>query len=136
MALVVNPSDERYASLVGATALTPVFRVPVPIVAHELADPEKGTGAAQICTFGDVTDVVWWRDLGLPARVIVRRDGTLIAAGRFGEPGWESRDPEARERRDGRARRAGARSRPAGSSSRCCAMAAGSWASRSPSARR
>ena len=94
VALVVNPADERYASLVGATALTPVFRVPVPIVAHELADPEKGTGAAQVCTFGDVTDVVWWRDLGLPARVVVRRDGTLVA-GRFGEPGWESREPDA-----------------------------------------
>ena len=94
VALVVNPDDERYAPLVGATALTPVFRVPVPVVAHELAEPEKGTGAAQICTFGDVTDVVWWRDLGLPARVIVRRDGTL-AAGRFGEPGWESRDADA-----------------------------------------
>jgi valyl-tRNA synthetase len=94
VALVVNPDDDRYAPLVGTTALTPVFRVPVPVVAHELADPEKGTGAAQICTFGDVTDVVWWRDLGLPARVVIRRDGTL-AAGRFGEPGWGSRDPGA-----------------------------------------
>jgi valyl-tRNA synthetase len=94
VALVVNPSDDRYTHVVGSTALTPLFRVPVPIVAHELADPEKGTGAAQICTFGDVTDVVWWRDLGLPARVVVRRDGTL-ASGRFGEIGWESRDPDA-----------------------------------------
>jgi valyl-tRNA synthetase len=94
VALVVNPDDERYAPIVGKTALTPLFRVPVPIVAHELADPEKGTGAAQICTFGDVTDVVWWRDLDLPARVVIRRDGTLIG-GRFGEPGWESRDPDA-----------------------------------------
>jgi valyl-tRNA synthetase len=94
VALVVNPSDDRYARFVGRTALTPVFRVPVPVVAHELADPEKGTGAAQVCTFGDVTDVVWWRDLELPARVIVRRDGTL-AGGRFGEPGWESRDADA-----------------------------------------
>jgi valyl-tRNA synthetase len=94
VALVVNPDDERYARLVGKTVLTPVFRVPVPVVMHELADPEKGTGAAQICTFGDVTDVVWWRDLGLPTRVVVRRDGTL-AAGRFGEPGWDSREPEA-----------------------------------------
>jgi valyl-tRNA synthetase len=94
VALVVNPSDERYEALVGRTVLTPVFRVPVPVVAHELADPEKGTGAAQICTFGDVTDVVWWRELGLPARVVVRRDGTLIE-GRFGEPGWESADPNA-----------------------------------------
>ena len=71
-----------------------MFRVRCPIVAHELADPEKGTGVAQICTFGDVTDVVWWRELGLPTRVVVRRDGTLIE-GRFGEPGWESLDPEA-----------------------------------------
>ncbi len=94
VALVVNPDDERYASLVGKTALTPLFRVPVPVVAHALADPEKGTGAAQICTFGDVTDVVWWRELGLPSRVVIRRDGTLIE-GRFGQPGWESRDPEA-----------------------------------------
>ncbi len=94
VALVVNPDDERYAPLVGKSALTPVFHVPVPVVAHELADPEKGTGAAQICTFGDVTDVVWWRDLGLPARVVLRRDGTL-AGGRFGEAGWESRDADA-----------------------------------------
>ena len=94
VALVVNPEDERYVPLVGRTALTPLFRVPVPVVAHQLADPEKGTGAAQICTFGDVTDVVWWRELGLPSRVVVRRDGTLIE-GRFGQPGWESRDPEA-----------------------------------------
>jgi valyl-tRNA synthetase len=94
VALVVNPSDGRYAPLVGRTVLTPVFRVPVPVVAHGLADPEKGTGAAQICTFGDVTDVVWWRELGLPARVVIRRDGTLIE-GRFGEPGWESADPDA-----------------------------------------
>ena len=94
VALVVNPADERYAGLVGATVLTPLFRVPVPVVAHDLADPEKGTGIAQICTFGDVTDVVWWRELGLPARVVIRRDGT-IGPGRFGEPGWESRDPGA-----------------------------------------
>jgi valyl-tRNA synthetase len=92
VALVAHPSDDRYAPLVGSTALTPLFRVPVPVVAHPLADPEKGTGIAMVCTFGDVTDVTWWRELGLPARVVIRRDGTL-APGRFGEPGWESRDP-------------------------------------------
>ena len=94
VALVAHPDDERYASLVGSTVRTPLFRVPVPVVAHELADPEKGTGIAMICTFGDVTDVTWWRELGLPTRVVIRRDGTL-APGRFGEPGWESRDPDA-----------------------------------------
>jgi valyl-tRNA synthetase len=93
VALVVNPNDPRSRDLVGATALTPLFRVPVPVLAHPLADPEKGTGVAMICTFGDVTDVTWWRELDLPLRVVVERDGTL-GARRFGDPGWESEDPE------------------------------------------
>ncbi len=71
VALVAHPDDERYAPLVGTTVLTPLFGVPVPVVAHELADPEKGTGIAMICTFGDLTDVTWWRELRLPLRVVV-----------------------------------------------------------------
>jgi valyl-tRNA synthetase len=93
VALVVHPTDERFTALIGSTVLTPLFQVPVPVVAHELADPEKGTGAAMVCTFGDLTDVIWWRELGLPLRVVVERDGT-IGARVFGDPGWESRDPE------------------------------------------
>ena len=57
VALVANPDDERYQPLFGKTVLTPVFGVEVPVVAHRLADPEKGSGIAMICTFGDVTDV-------------------------------------------------------------------------------
>ena len=68
VALVVNPADDRYGSLVGRTVVTPLFGAEVPIVAHELAEPEKGTGIAMICTFGDVTDVTWWRELKLPTR--------------------------------------------------------------------
>ena len=49
-------------------------------MAHELADPDKGSGMAMICTFGDVTDVVWWRELGLPIRSVIGRDGRLVAA--------------------------------------------------------
>jgi valyl-tRNA synthetase len=94
VALVVNPSDDRYASLVGRSILTPLFAVEVPIVAHELAEPDKGTGVAMICTFGDITDVTWWRELRLPTRVVVQRDGT-IAPARWGEEGWPSRDVEA-----------------------------------------
>jgi valyl-tRNA synthetase len=97
VALVTHPEDERFSTVVGTSVLTPLFRVPVPVVAHPLADPEKGTGIAMVCTFGDVTDVIWWRELGLPARVVVRRDGTL-GEGRFGEPGWESCDPDAANR--------------------------------------
>src|SRR5689334_19550308 len=68
VALVAHPDDERYRHLVGGTVRTPVFGVEVPVVAHPLAQPDKGTGIAMICTFGDVTDVTWWRDLQLPVR--------------------------------------------------------------------
>jgi valyl-tRNA synthetase len=94
VALVVNPTDERYRSDVGTTVVTPLFGAEVPIVAHALADPEKGTGIAMICTFGDITDVTWWRELRLPARVVIGRDGT-VAPPRWGESGWESRDAAA-----------------------------------------
>ncbi len=79
VALVAHPDDARFAGLFGSTARTPLFGVEVPVVAHHLAQPDKGTGMAMICTFGDVTDVLWWRELGLPTRSIVGRDGRLVA---------------------------------------------------------
>ena len=79
VAVVVHPSDTRYAALVGTTVVTPLFGASVPVVSHPLAQPDKGTGAAMVCTFGDVTDIVWWRELGLPVRAIVGRDGRLLA---------------------------------------------------------
>jgi valyl-tRNA synthetase len=80
VAVVVHPDDERYHKLVGSTVTTPLFGAQVPVVAHPLADPAKGTGAAMVCTFGDVTDVTWWRELSLPVRAIVGRDGRLSAS--------------------------------------------------------
>jgi valyl-tRNA synthetase len=52
----------------------------VPVLAHHLADPAKGTGIAMVCTFGDSNDVTWWRDLRLPARPVLGRDGRLLAS--------------------------------------------------------
>jgi valyl-tRNA synthetase len=75
VAVVVHPDDARWRDLVGTSVTTPLFGVAVPVVTHHLADPEKGTGAAMICTFGDSTDVVWWRELDLPTRSVVGRDG-------------------------------------------------------------
>jgi len=79
VALVAHPDDERYQPLFGLTARTPVFGVEVPIKAHPLADPEKGSGIAMICTFGDLNDVTWWRELQLPTRAILGRDGRILA---------------------------------------------------------
>jgi len=80
VAVVAHPDDARYKPLFGTTVRTPLFGVEVPVVAHELADPEKGSGIAMICTFGDTTDVIWWRELGLPVRSIVGRDGRIVEA--------------------------------------------------------
>jgi valyl-tRNA synthetase len=79
VALVAHPDDERYKPLFGTTVTTPLYGVSVPIVAHELAQPDKGTGIAMICTFGDVTDVIWWRELDLPTRAIIGRNGRIVA---------------------------------------------------------
>jgi valyl-tRNA synthetase len=77
VALVAHPDDARYRHLFGRTATTPLFDAPVPIHPHRLADPDKGTGIAMVCTYGDAADVVWQRELRLPIRSIVGRDGRL-----------------------------------------------------------
>ncbi len=78
VALVVHPADERYARLTGTTVRTPVFGAEVPVLAHRLAEPGKGTGVAMVCTFGDTTDITWWRDLRLPTRPVIGPDGRLL----------------------------------------------------------
>ncbi|MGH9630457.1 MAG: class I tRNA ligase family protein, partial [Bryobacteraceae bacterium] len=95
--VTAHPEDERYKHLFGKRAITPLFRVPVPVFPSKLADPEKGTGILMVCTFGDATDVQWWRDHKLHLRQILARDGRLTAV-RFGSEGWESKDPEAANR--------------------------------------
>src|SRR4029078_2920627 len=87
-----HPDDPRYQPLFGHDAITPLFGVRVPIRAHTLADPQKGSGIAMICTFGDITDVTWWRELGLPVRAIVQIDGTLRPVS-WGSAGGESIHP-------------------------------------------
>ena len=78
VALVAHPDDPRYQPLFGKTVRTPLFDVEVPVVAHELAQIDKGTGIAMICTFGDLTDVIWWRELNLPTRPVIGRDGRIV----------------------------------------------------------
>jgi len=86
VALVAHPGDERFEPLFGKTVRTPVFGVEVPVVAHHLADPEKGRGIAMVCTFGDTTDVTWWRELRLATRVVLGRDGRFLPDAPSGVP--------------------------------------------------
>jgi len=89
--IAAHPDDERYKPLFGKNAISPVYRVPIPIFSTELADPEKGTGVLMVCTFGDQTDVQWWREQSLPLRQVLGRDG-LIVERNYGDEGWESND--------------------------------------------
>jgi valyl-tRNA synthetase len=77
VALIAHPDDERYQPLFGTTVTSPVFGVEIPVVAHPAAEPDKGAGIAMCCTFGDLTDVQWWRELRLPVRTVIGRDGRL-----------------------------------------------------------
>ncbi|CAN5192435.1 valine--tRNA ligase [soil metagenome] len=91
VALVAHPDDPRYADLFGSTVASPVFGVQIPVVAHLAAEPDKGTGIAMCCTFGDLTDVTWWRELALPVRDVVGRDGRLHRE----TPEWLAAEPAA-----------------------------------------
>ncbi|SHI54006.1 valyl-tRNA synthetase [Tessaracoccus bendigoensis DSM 12906] len=78
-ALIAHPDDERYSHLFGTTVASPLFGVEIPVLAHPAAEPDKGAGIAMCCTFGDLTDVTWWRELNLPTRTVIGRDGRFQA---------------------------------------------------------
>jgi len=97
IAVMAHPGDARYKELIGKTALTPLFSAPVPILAHEAANPEKGTGIMMVCTFGDGDDVERWREWDVPVREIVGRDGRMRAIA-WGEEPYASHDAAAAQR--------------------------------------
>ena len=95
--VTAHPSDARYQGLFGKRAITPLFRAPVPIFASEKADPEKGTGILMVCTFGDQTDVEWWREHKLALRQLIGKNGRLLPVS-FGNDAFPSLDADAANR--------------------------------------
>ncbi len=92
--ITAHPSDERFKHLFGKRAVSPLFRVPIPIFSSELADPEKGSGILMVCTFGDQTDVIWWRSEKLALRQIIGKAGRLESI-TYGSDEYPSLNPEA-----------------------------------------
>jgi valyl-tRNA synthetase len=84
-----HPDDDRYGHLAGKKAVTPLFFAEVPCFPSKLVDPAKGTGILMVCTFGDQTDVQWWREENLALRQVILQNGRLAKVS-FGDPGWES----------------------------------------------
>jgi len=93
VALLAHPDDDRHRALLGSEVLTPLFGTRVPVLSHPLVEQDKGTGLVMVCTFGDLTDVTWWRELSLPVRSVLGPDGRLTEVP-WGTPGWESEDLE------------------------------------------
>jgi valyl-tRNA synthetase len=93
-ALIIHPEHPRAKELVGKRAITPLYAVPVPIVADDTVDPEKGTGMVMCCTFGDVTDIQWWRAHKLPLRVVIDQAGKMAGDLPIGTDDWPSLDVE------------------------------------------
>lgn len=74
----VNPNDEVHNHLIGKTAHIPVIDVEVPIMADEKVAIDKGTGVVMCCTFGDQTDIEWWKKYNLPLKYIFTDNGRII----------------------------------------------------------
>ena len=84
VAVVIHPEDERYTHLLGKYVEVPLSHQKVKIIADEEVDPEFGTGAVMICTFGDKTDVSWVQKYDLEIIDAIDETGTLTAAaGRY-----------------------------------------------------
>ncbi len=78
VSVFVNPADDKHKHLIGKTAHIPVLNIDAPIMADEKVDAEKGTGIVMCCTFGDQTDIEWWKKYNLPLKNIFTNDGFII----------------------------------------------------------
>ena len=65
-AVAVNPKDERYKHLIGKAVRLPIVNRPIPIIADDYADPEKGSGAVKITPAHDFNDFMVGKRNNLP----------------------------------------------------------------------
>jgi valyl-tRNA synthetase len=79
--IFVNPEDKRHKKLIGKEAIVPIFNQKVKIMSDEKVDQNFGTGIVMICTFGDTTDIEWWKKHKLDLRSIVTKEGKLVNSG-------------------------------------------------------
>lgn len=77
VAVFVNPSDERYASVVDTMLKVPLFGDEVKVYNDPRVDPSYGTGAVMCCTFGDQTDIEWFKAYNLPLKMLINSSGRL-----------------------------------------------------------
>ncbi|MBP0979916.1 MAG: valine--tRNA ligase [Oscillospiraceae bacterium] len=77
VAVFVNPNDKSKSEFINKEIEIPLFGFKVKILSDDKVDIEKGTGAVMCCTFGDVTDVAWWKEYKLPIKNIIDKNGFI-----------------------------------------------------------
>lgn len=101
--IFVHPKDKRYQKLIGKKAIVPLFNYEVPIMSDEKVDKEFGSGVVMICTFGDSTDIEWWKKHKLPLKVCISEDGKLNdRAGKFKGLDFKTAKEAIKDELDGR----------------------------------
>jgi len=75
--VIYNPKDERYVHLNNKTIISPIFKKEIKIKAHPLAQIEKGTGLAMMCSAGDLTDIQFFREQKLKPEIAINIDGKM-----------------------------------------------------------
>jgi valyl-tRNA synthetase len=75
--IIFNPKDKRYKHLEGKKAITPIYNKDIPIKSHSSAIIDKGTGIMMMCSFGDVTDIRFFREMNLKPVIAINKDGTM-----------------------------------------------------------
>ena len=78
VAIMVHPEDKRFSKISKENVITPIYNAKVPIIMDKKVDPEKGTGAVMCCTFGDQTDIEWYKEHKLPLKMIITKSVKLI----------------------------------------------------------
>jgi len=80
VAIFVHPEDERYSKYIGQKGKVPIYDFEVPILGDKKVDKDKGTGIVMCCTFGDTTDLEWYKEYDLPYKKILSTDGRIDSA--------------------------------------------------------
>ncbi|NOZ80756.1 MAG: valine--tRNA ligase, partial [DPANN group archaeon] len=77
VAVFIHPDDKKNAHLLGKELIVPYYHFKVPVLKDERVDLEKGTGVVMCCTFGDLTDIEWYKAYDLPLKEGIGKDGRM-----------------------------------------------------------
>ncbi len=77
VAIFVNPQDKKHSKLIGKEVKVPLFGNTVKVIGDEKVDPSFGTGVVMCCTFGDTTDIDWYKQYNLPLKIVIDEKGRM-----------------------------------------------------------